>query len=183
MATIDATYFFGPINIAQKQQVGDNLTWFINEYEEKLLTDLLGFKTYDAYKAGIAEETPAQKWKDIRDGKQYTDRSGRERKWRGLRYTISGSTKKSMIANYVYWHWMENEATTTTGSGEKVSEALNSREASPVYKMVSAWNDMVDDVWELIEMLLSHEDDYPDFPDHFPCINRSILFKQNVLGI
>lgn len=288
MATIDSTYFFDPIKIAQKSQtaVANSLAMFIDEYEDKLLTDLLGYELYKAYKTSIESATPAAIYTDIRDGKEYTNRSGRVTKWRGLRYTASGANvgsitdvirflepirfkigdggaltpalhsirytnplledltvdqftihrngygflfpdiafvynadegwfelipndrfnineeftiqirkqeateavitagkKKSLIANYVYWHWMENETTSTTGTGEKVIDGQNASNASPVFKMVSAWNEMVNQVWELIEFLLTNESDYPTFRDHYAWIPRNIVKKQNPYGI
>lgn len=182
MATIDSTYFFGSVLIPQKSEssVVSNLNWFIDQHEERLLTDLLGYELYKAYKAGILAST--QKYIDIRDGKEYTNRSGILTKWKGLKFT-DGTAKKSLIANYVYWHWMENEASITTGTGEKVSKAQNAWDATPVYKMVKAWNEMVEWNWELIEFLLTKESDYPEFTLHYPRIPKSIVRKQNVLGI
>lgn len=184
MATIDASYFFGPLTVAQKSDinVAANLLMFIDEHEEKLLTDLFGYKLYKDYKAGIAAGSPAAKWTELRDGKEFTTRSGIETKWRGLRFTI-GTAKKSLIANYVYWNWMRNEASNTTGTGEKVANSQNAVNASPAAKMTNAWNEMVTMVWELVEFLLSNEDVYPDFSDHYSRIPVSLLKKQNAFGI
>lgn len=183
MATIDATYFFGELNIAQKTDVAASITMFIDEHEEKLLTDLLGYELYKLYKAGIAvTPTPDAKWTAIRDGKEYTNRSGVLTKWKGLRFT-DGTAKKSLIANYVYWHWLQNEASNTTASGEKVAKTGGAMEASPVHKMVRAWNQMVNWNKELIEFLLTNYTDYPEFQNQYGRIPRSLLSKQNVLGI
>jgi hypothetical protein len=284
MATIDSSYFFGPINIAQKSAVSSALTMFIDEHEDKLLTDLLGYELYKLYKNGIEAATPDAKWLAIRDGVEYTNRNGRLTKWRGLRYTSSGAntgsitdvirfldpilfkigdgealtpalhairytnplledltlsqftihrngygflfpatfvydaagwfelippdrfnvdeeftiqirkheiteaaigagTKKSLIANYVYWHWLENELTSTTGTGEKVIDNQNASNASPVFKMVSAWNQMVNWNCELIDFLLTNDSDYPEFQDYHSWIPRNIIKKQNPFGI
>lgn len=183
MATIDATYFFAELNIAQKADVAASLTMFIDEHEEKLLTDLLGYELYKLYKAGIAVlPTPDAKWTAIRDGKEYTNRSGVLTKWKGLRFS-DGTAKKSLIANYVYWHWLQNAAYTTTASGEKTVKTGGAVEASPVYKMVRSWNQMVDWNKELVEFLLTNDTDYPEFQNQYGRIPRSILRKQNVLGI
>jgi hypothetical protein len=182
VATIDASYFFGELNVAQKSDssVSASLTAFIDEMEPMLLTDFFGYDLYKAYVAGIAGST--QIYKDIRDGKEYTNRQGISTKWRGLIFT-TGSAKKSLIANYVYWHWMRNEASVTTGTGEKVPDAQNASNATPVSKMVRAWNQMVDWLWELSEFLLSNADTYPLFQNQFSRIPWSILKKQNVFGI
>lgn len=185
MATIDATYFFRHLTVAQKSDtnVSNSLSMFIDEHEDQLLLDLFGYELYKAYKAGIAVlPTPDAKWTDIRDGKEYTNRAGLLTKWRGLKYTV-GSSKSSLIAAYVYWHWMQNEATTTTGTGEKKANAQNADNASPAQKMVWAWNWMVDQIEELCEFLLSNETDYPEFQEQYARIPCSLLKKQNVFGI
>jgi hypothetical protein len=181
MATIDSTYFFAELNIAQKTDNAASITMFIDEHEEQLLTNLLGYALYKAYKAGILASTPI--YTDIRDGKEYTNRSGILTKWKGLKFTDGNTAKKSLIANYVYWHWMQNEVTVTTGSGEKRTNNQNSVDASAAHKMTRAWNQMVKWNWELIEFLLSNESSYPEFIDHYSRIPISILKKQNVLGI
>lgn len=185
MALIDASYFFGPLLIAQKSDssVSSSLSSFIDQYEEELLTDLFGYELYKAYKTGIAvAPTPDAKWTSIRDGKEYTNRSGILTRWKGLKFT-DGAAKKSLIANYVYWHWMRNEATATTGTGEKVANAQNASNASGYRKMVDAWNQMVRWNWELVEFLLSHPDDYPEFLKHYSRIPLSILKNQNLFNI
>lgn len=185
MALIDASYFFGPLLIAQKSDssVAGSLSLFIDEYEEKLLSDLLGYELYKAYKAGIAVlPTPDPKWTAIRDGLEYTNRLGVLTKWKGLKFQ-DGTAKKSLIANYVYWHWMQNEASYTTGTGEKVAGNQNAVNASPVPKMVSAWNQMVDWNRELVEFLLSREADYPEFQEQYSRVPRGLVKYQNVFGI
>jgi len=180
MSTIDITYFFGSLNIAQKSNVSGGVAWFLDEMEPRLLTDLLGYELYKAYKTGIAAST--QKYIDIRDGKEYTNRAGILTKWKGLKFT-DGQTKKSMIANYVYWHYMENEMTVTTGTGEKIPQNQNAINASAMIKMVSAWNEMVDWIHELIEFLLTNITEYPEFTNQYGRIPKSLLKKQNTLGI
>lgn len=184
MATIDTSYFFADLMIAGKSDasVSSSLTMFIDEQEARLLEYLLGYELYKLYKAGIAAGTPDAKWTAIRDGKEYTNRSGVLTKWKGLRFT-DGTAKKSLIANYVYWHWLQNEASNTTASGEKVAKTGGAMEASPVHKMVRAWNQMVNWNKELIEFLLTNDTDYPEFQNQYGRIPRSLYRKQNVLGI
>jgi len=183
MATlINATYFFGALILPQKADtnVSSSLTWLIDELEPKLLTDLLGYELKKLYDAGIAANT--QIYKDIRDGKEYTNRSSIVTKWRGLAYA-DGSAKKSLIANYVYWHHMEKEASASTGTGEKVPKAQNAVNTSPISKMVRAWNEMVCMNYELIEFLLTNDTVYPEFLNNYGRIPKSLLKKQNVYGI
>jgi hypothetical protein len=185
MATIDASYFFGDLLVAQKseQSVANSLGWFIDEYEPRLLTDLFGYELYKNYNAGLAADPPAQKWLDIRDGKEYTNRCGIVSKWKGLKF-LDGSAKKSPIANFVYYHWLKDKASDTTASGEKTTANQNSIDASPGIKMVRAWNQMVEWNCELVEFLLSNQDVYPEFLSFHgrPCPNY-LLYKTNVMGI
>lgn len=180
MPLIDTSYFFGDLNIGQKSEVAGSLSEFILEYEDRLLNDLFGYAFKKVYDTGIGAST--EKYVAIRDGKEYTNRSGQLAKWRGLKYTI-GTVKKSPIANYVYWHWMQNEASSTTGTGEVKLNAQNATSVSPAGKMVRAWNEMVQMVYELIEFLLSNENDYPEFIDWYVYIPASLLRKQNLFGI
>lgn len=200
MPTIDTSYFFGPITIANitDAAVVSSFNLFLSEYEEKLLTDLLGYDLSKKYKAGIASPTPDAKWTDLRDGKEYTNRIGILQKWKGLKFT-DGTAKKSLIANYVYYMYMRNNATVTTGVGEKIAKAQNAEAASSAYKMVNAWNQMVEWNWELSEFFLSNPASYPEFSDHygrgFGVANsfmfglgyqnhlRNLLSKQNTFGI
>ena len=178
--TIDISFFFGTLNIAQKSttSVQSDVDASISILEPEFLTSLLGFKLYDAYKAGIEAGSPAANWTALRDGKAYTNRAGVDAKWQGLKYT-AGSQKKSLIANYVYWHWLKNEATMTTGTGEKVANNQNASNASPIHKQVAAWNEMVRWAWDLIEFLLSNPTDYPDFADHYA---RSLFYTVSADG-
>lgn len=180
MATIDASYFFGPLLIAQKTDNAGSIQWLINDLEPTLLRAIMGYELYKAYTAGITAST--QKYLDIRDGKEYETRADIPTKWNGLAFT-QGDSKKSLIANYVYWHWMEKDASVSTGTGEKVANAQNAVNASPGPKMVRAWNEMVVMIEELCEFLLSNETDYPEFQNQYSRIPCSLLKKQNLFGI
>jgi hypothetical protein len=164
MALIDTSYFYWDLSIAQiaDAAVSNTVQKFIDRLEPKLLTDLFGYELYKKYLDGISAGT--QKYVDIRDGKEYTNRAGKLTKWRGLREV---TLKQSLIACYVYWHYQRNEATTTTGTGEKTQNAQNAVSASPRWKLVRAWNQMVEWNCELVEFLLSMEADYPEFLYHY----------------
>lgn len=179
---IDISFFFGELNIAQKTESAGSVGLFIDELEPRLLTDLLGYELYKAFLTGIAAGSPAAKWLALRDGKEYTNRAGHLTYWDGLVFS-KGTAKKSLIANYVYWFWMADQSTVTTGTGEKTSAAANAVDASPARKMVRAWNQMVQWNWELIEFLLSNEADYPEFMNYYGRIPQSLVKKQNVFGI
>jgi len=188
MPSIDQTYFFAELSIAQLTDNVNSLTMFINEHEEKLLTDLLGYELYKAYKAGIAAGSPAAKWTSIRDGVEYTNRAGYLTKWRGLIFTDgssgSGQAKKSLIANYIYWHWMQNNVSVSTASGEKGAKVnAIAIDLTPVNKQVRAWNQMVTWNCELVEFLLSKPDDYPEFQNYYGRVPYNLVKKTNAFGI
>lgn len=175
---IDTSFFYGDLSIAQitDAAVANTVTRVINEREPELLLALFGYELYKNYQAGIIANTP--KYIDIRDGKEYTNRAGRLTKWRGLKETVVAPVigppavagqYRSLIANYVYYWHMRNNATASTGTGEKTAKAQNATDASPRQKMASAWNQMVQWNCKLVEFLLSNQSDYPEFLNHYSC--------------
>lgn len=178
MSAIDTSYFYGDLTIAQISQASNAaaLQIFIDAKEEELLTKLLGYPLLKLYKAGITANT--QIYEDIRDGKEYTDSLGKLTKWVGLAFTI-GTAKKSLIANYVYWHWIRDNYSFTTGSSEKKTDlAIN---ALPDEKLVRAWNEMVNWNTALYEFLTVNIATYPDFEDVI--IDCALHTKQNRLNL
>ena len=180
MSVIDTTYFYGPLSIAQISQteIAAEVQMFIDENENSLLSILMGYELSKAYLDGISAGSPAQKWLDIRDGKEYTDSNGNLTKWLGLRFTV-GTSKHSLIANYVYCKYIEDSITITTASGEKKTDlAVN---VSPVHKMVKAWNEMIKQNIELY-LFLSHSiATYPEFEN--VVLDTYYFTYKNSLGI
>lgn len=86
MSLIDRTYFVGELNIPNTSQaaIGSAVDLFIEQYEEKLLNDVLGYTLYKALKAGLQDVPVAQKWTDLIEGVEYTDPVNKTRKWQGL---------------------------------------------------------------------------------------------------
>jgi hypothetical protein len=74
--------------------------------------------------------------------------------------THTGAVKKSFIANYVYYHFMRNADTATTGAGEVKSKAENSTPVSPAQKVCSAWNELSQWICDMIQFLDKHRDTY-----------------------
>jgi hypothetical protein len=163
MPIIDTSYFYGDLSIAQieNEAVEANVKRFIKQYEPELLTELFGYELYKNYLAGVATE---QKYKDILNGKEYTNRAGKLSKWNGLKNT---TLSQSPIANYLYYWYLRDQASVTTGTGEKTANAQNASNASPRTKMARAWNQMVKWNCELVEFLLSNQSDYPEFLNHY----------------
>ena len=74
------------------------------------------------------------KWKDLVDGVG---------DWKGLRYTY-GSTKISLIAYYVYFHYLGDDFSQYTTTGVQVPQAENSIRQQPNNLQVKAWNKFVE---------------------------------------
>ncbi len=86
MSLIDRTYFIGELNIPNTDTpaIGELLDWFIEKYEEKFLTDVLGYSLYKALKAGLQVLPVDQKWTDLIEGVEYTDIHNKTCYWKGL---------------------------------------------------------------------------------------------------
>lgn len=257
MALIDRTYFVGELNIPNTHQaaIGSAVDLFIEQYEEKLLTEVLGYTLYKALKAGLQVVPVAQKWTDMIEGVEYTDLATKIRFWKGLvtqpptvlnaldalnpidvvvgrgqlydpvanttsttipaalvgktflfekralgkliagEYSVVGNTltligdqfsvndvytyksatlaintstgtdKKSLIANYVYYWYMRNNHTQTATTGETKAANENSTIANPALKLVRAWNEMSVWICELVDYLDAKKDNYPEWAD------------------
>lgn len=160
MSLIDATYFRGELSIGSKSSpaVLESLQFFIAKYEPDCLDRLLGLGFAEAFRAGIAGGAPEQRWIDLRDGKLYTWKN-RDRKWIG--FTNAG--KISILANYVYYYYQRNLVSQSVGVGEVATKAENARRISPAAKMVRAWNEMGQWIYELQDFLIAHASDYPEW--------------------
>lgn len=258
MALIDRTYFVGELNIPNTSQaaIGSAVDLFIEQYEEKLLNEVLGYTLYKALKAGLLIVPVAQKWTDLIEGVEYSDLATKTRFWKGLvtqpptvlnaldalnpidvvvgrgqlydpvtgtnsttipaalvgktfiieqrgvgkliasEYSVVGSTltltsgqfavddvytyksatlaintstgtdKKSLIANYVYYWYIRNNHTQTASTGEIKAANENSTIANPALKMARAWNEMSAWICELVDYLDAKKDDYTEWADH-----------------
>lgn len=157
---IDKSYFFGDISIGQlsEQSVQDSLELFIKQYEPELLTRLLGYETYKQ----IGDND--QKWKDLKEGTEYTNYDGKAAKWNGL---YDNTTKISVIAYYVYCQYMENQLTATGGAGEGKVQMQNAIAVTNGRKIRKAWNLMVKQNWQLVRYLYSRRDVYTEWAETF----------------
>lgn len=169
MELIDKTYFEDADLLVpglEKQEQENKLNELIAKYEPEYLQNILGYGFYKTFKTAVeaGEEGLAQRWKDLRDGQEYTDASGVLRKWEGF----AGESMRSPIANYVYYRWLRYNVPTTTVSGEKTSKAPKSVSNSSVGKQTGAWNEMVRMNCVLVDFLLNKKDEngdlvYPEF--------------------
>jgi hypothetical protein len=168
MPLIDKSYFVGEINIpdTSNASVLERLNFLIVKYEGQLLRDLLGNALYAAYTTGIGAATPDAKWTELRDGKTYTDGNGDVQIWSGFR---NSTTKQSLIANYVYYWWQRDKASHTTALGEVKDNTDGGERVSPIDKQVRAWNEMADQVAELVSFLNSNTTTYTEWTTPQSC--------------
>lgn len=127
MSIIDASIFKGEISIAHRSQpeVQENIEAFIAKYEPKILNLLMGVEFNALFVAGLIVVSPeviAVRWSDLE----------------------SNETLKQIIANYVYFWYMRDQATQTVGMGEAKPKGENATMVSGTDKSVRAWNEMVD---------------------------------------
>jgi hypothetical protein len=125
MSLIDKTYFVGELDIANTSNasVEARLQWFIDKYEPEFLLALLGAALYANYIAGIVVTDPdpiPEQWIALQD--------------------VQGL--KEAIACYVYFHYMRDRYTFSTGVGEVKPTAENATQENPSWKITRAWNEM-----------------------------------------
>lgn len=137
-----------------------DLQAFIDRVEEQQLKELLGIEFYDALIAGLAASTPAQKWVDLRDGKNYTlnDKT----------YRYEGLVK--MLVPCIYSFWLRERRDTFTTSGSIYTTADKSEHLSPAWRIADAYNAFNRmaggprrQVNTLYGFLINSEEDYGNF--------------------
>lgn len=75
----------------------------------------------------------------------------------------TGDIKRSLIANYVYYWFWRNAVSQSTGVGEIVTQNENSIINGSHVKMQRAWNEMTDQIYELIDFLDSNRTIYTEW--------------------
>lgn len=133
---IDYTFFIRNINIPNLSTDSSNIAnmqkinSFIAKYEPECLNNILG---YELYKVILNESS--QRVTDLIQGAEYTDRCGKLQKWQGLVHDID----ISLIANYIFFYFIEATTALTTGVNTKIPKAEAGMAVSPADKMVEAW--------------------------------------------
>lgn len=149
---IDSSYFLNKMvcipNAVEQPSIGGNTPSAVSSLnaeiaykEQELLISILGHVQYLELASQFVQvagvwnwvASPLQKWVDFVDGKD---------DWMGLRYTIAGN-KISLIANYVYCYYLEQDYSTYATTGVVIPDSSNSTHVNPTHKIVTAWNDFV----------------------------------------
>jgi hypothetical protein len=187
MLILNNTYFVGDINVPNSGNayVGDRLLWFMKKHEPEFLQLVLGYELYKPFVAALASYPDVSaveaRFTNLLTGVEYTGMDGRLRKWRGI--TDVAVINKSMIANYVYCYFLRSIASQSTTMGEVTTKTENADVVSPADKMIRAWNEMVDWVYEMVYFLDSNTSVYPEWKTYNKYNLLCRIQKQNFLGI
>jgi len=175
MSLIDHTYFQKRLTAIPnlKEEVLQDLNDHIERYEPDYLLDVLGRDLKDDFEAGLNEEPIPQKWIDLRDGADFEYEEIKYR-WRGFLNT----GKVSAIAFNVMWYFVRNNNALFTGIGTVTSNSENSTRIDPSRRLVSLWNNMVEENEILEKFLLANESDYTNYAP-FDTLTETI----NIYGI
>jgi len=155
---IDKSYFKGNLRIPNVQTdlapLGDrmgnqvDLDAYILQYEKELMTYALGYAAYKSFNDsfnvdGSLKPGAEQRWKDLIDGKEYTNPNGDLVKWDGLRYTL-GSFKYSLIADYVFSKFLNDHSRTFSGTGMVKEGASGATVESSIPRVAESWDTFID---------------------------------------
>lgn len=136
---IDSTYFKGDILLTNKTDLASDISEAIARYEKEILVSLLGYKLY---KNIIATPT-IEPYKSLIEGAEFEltfDGITQLQKWNGFK----NSDKISLIAYFVYYKYQERNFTKPSGIGVIKPKAEAAETVTPVWKMVEAWNNMIE---------------------------------------
>lgn len=95
----------------------------------------------DAQPNPLLPDYVPQKWIDLVKGAEYT-KNDVKLIWNGLRYS-KGTYKGSLLADYVYYFWLETQASYMTGVGDAKGQPKGAVLVNPTQRLVSTWNDFV----------------------------------------
>lgn len=156
MQLINSSYFVGDISLSQNKYNSANLDLYIVKIEKEILIKLLGYDLYKSFSEAIDSGTPAQKWIDLRDGKEYqvTNEDGVDVyvKWEGL------LNATSLISYFIYFYYVLETQSINTGSGDVVLKGTNSETTSISQlnnKLVANYNKGVDLYGVYLKLLIS----------------------------
>jgi len=153
MYIINDTYFQAPKREIPNLDEADSKSFAELELliDEKCRLLLLGFLTSEQVTelesylvSGILPEPPTgipQKWIDLVNGKNYTANDV-ELRWTGLIWT-KGTYKGSLLADFVYYYFLESQASYMTGVGDAKGNPKGATMVNPTQRLVTIWNEFV----------------------------------------
>ncbi len=160
MSQINSTYFMKGLTAVPNLQgaVLESLDSYIEDYEDIYFNKVLGVTLKREYLSGLEEVTPAEKWTKLRDGDVFKY-NGITYEWRGFLNTM----KKSPIAYYVFFHYLQQKEYKYTGVNTAKSKAENADRTSPDQILVQVYNRMVEQNKILQMYLLLNTSDYSSY--------------------
>lgn len=149
MYIINAFYFQGdkaiPNALELNSSVNEVLEYFIDNKVRLLLKNALGYELFaelDSYIVnGVLDVNAPQKWLNLVNGCEFTLNS-KTFKWQGLKYT-EGTVKISLLADFVYYYFIENEAIKNTGVGLVNVNSKNAKNVSYNSTLTKHWNSFI----------------------------------------
>lgn len=151
------------------------VTQFITQYEFEFLEKVLGYELAKGLVDNIA--SAADKWKNLRDGIEFTNNMNRLDRWVGFK---NETTFISPIANYIFYKMVKDGVTSLAGIGAIQPKSENAERVYPQLKLNEAWNKMVMMIRPLHEFLRKDPTTYPEFVYYRPC---GMTKKINQFGI
>ena len=147
---IDETYFQRNLHVPNSDELNTGAYAELQEYIDSkarlCLKSALGYKLFNEFDGnvtnGVLDDGAPQKWIDLVNGKEYTI-NGDLFRWEGLIQT-EGAFNKSLLANFVYYHWLNDNQSSVTGVGEVVLNAKNATNINSTQRLVSVWNEFVE---------------------------------------
>lgn len=164
MNYLTKAYFKGEILIpnliesVQDDYIVKELYAFIAFREPEFLIKVMGQDLYDEFIAGLIANPVLAKWTNLKTQIYWTQNvKVSENDQVGETYYLSPA------ANYVYFYYMKNSKTISTGAGEVKVAGQGMVYVPNKEKQLNAWNGMAKSVKVIRQWIEEHRSDYPDF--------------------
>ena len=171
---IDKRYFTGDLYIPNLTSSGAGVSEFVSKSNELVLNKLIVKHEKSFLEKVLGKEMASLFLTEIK-------KTPVEEKWNTLKcHIVDQENLLSPLANYVYYWYLRNQITETAGVGEVITQTNNAVIVSPVEKMVRAWNEMIDNVHDIVMHVNANKRDFTCFnPDY----KSDVFFKINSMGL
>jgi hypothetical protein len=189
MYIIDDTYFQGEISIPNIEESDSRskteLERLIDEKCRLFLYSVLGSELFDELDTllvdGILPTTTESKWTKLVYGDTY-ELDGRQIKWEGI-CSILGTSKSSLLADYVYTFFLTESNTFLSGVGEMKSNASGTIMVNSTQRYINIWNrflekyqfDLLGNIFDFRNYFFNYQFSYPRYES---TTNKSVSLVQ-----
>jgi len=189
MYIINDTYFQGELLIPNVDEADSKsateLERIIDEkcrlFMYDVLGDVLSAEFDDLLVNGILPTTPVSKWTKLIYGDSY-ELDEKQVKWDGICCEL-GTSKSSLLADYVYTFFLTESNTFLSGVGEIKGEARGAMMVNSTQRYVTVWNrfvkkyqsDLCGNVFDFRNYFLDYQFFYPRYERP---INKSVSLVQ-----